>query len=208
MPNTTPRGVSRIVRGDSRPDRRASGRPGAALAAALTALALLLALVTPALAGSGPTRLSDASVSPRSAKTTTTIDFVVQYRNREGSPADWVRVKVAGETHSMTRSGGEDWKRLVTFKWSGKLPAGTHAVVFMAMSRDRFDFSLAAGSVTVAVAPTPTPEPTATPKPTPKPTATPTATPKPTARPTATPRPTPRPTASPMPTPKPTAAPT
>ena len=115
--------------------------------------------------------------------------FAVDYRNREGSPADWVHVMVGGATHAMQINGSEDWKDGVRFTWSGKLPAGIHEVVFEGMSRDRFSDSLDAGLVTIA--PLPTPAPTATPKPTPKPT--PTSTPAPTAtpRPTAPTRPDP-----------------
>ncbi|MGK2851457.1 MAG: hypothetical protein ACSLFN_11165, partial [Candidatus Limnocylindrales bacterium] len=139
--------------------RRSAGGWSAAARALLVAVALLVALITPAAAGSGPTRLSDGDVSPRAATTATSVTFTVLYRNREGSPADWVRVSVAGAAHAMTRSGGEDWKREVRFSWSGALPAGTHAVVFEAMSRDRFDDSLDGGSVTVTVPPTPKPTP-------------------------------------------------
>ena len=115
-PCRTPLPGGTAVRSRPPPGRVVARRPTVtALAATLTALALLLALVAPAPAGSGPTRLSDASVSPREAKTTTTIELRVAYRNREGSPADWVRVKVAGSTHAMTRVGGENWKRQVTF---------------------------------------------------------------------------------------------
>ena len=64
------------------------------MAAAVVSLALLFAAVAPAWAGSGPTRLSDAAVAPRSGTTATTIVVTVSFRNREGSPADWVRVKI------------------------------------------------------------------------------------------------------------------
>ncbi len=124
------------------------------------AIALLVALVAPASAA--PTRLSDPSVSPGAGTTQTTISFAVTYRNREGSPAGWVRVRVAGATHPMS-AGGSDWKRGVPFTWSGKLPAGTHTVTFESIGRDRFKDTLAGGSVTITVPPTPAP----TPKPTP-----------------------------------------
>lgn len=168
----------------------------AALGALGVAMVLVLALVAPASAAAGPTRLSDGSASPRSGTTTTTIVFAVTYRNREGSPADWVRVRVAGTTHAMSTSG-TDWKTGVRFRWSGKLPAGTHAVTFEATSRDRFSDSLSGGSVKITVPKTPAPTAKPTPKPTPKPTAKPT--PAPTARATAAPSATPAPTASPDP---------
>jgi hypothetical protein len=150
------------------------------------AIALVLALVAPVSAGAGPTRLSAGSASPGSGTTATVISFAVTYRNREGSPADWVRVQVAGSAHAMTTSG-TDWKTGVLFKWSGKLPAGVHIVTFEAMSRDRFTDSLVGASVTVIVPATPAPTPKPTPKATPKPTPKPVATPRPTARPTAAP---------------------
>ena len=159
--------------------------------ASIAAAVLVLSAVVPAWAAAGPTRLSDATVSPRSGKPTTTIVITVSYRNREGSPADWVRVTVAGSTRGMTRVGGEDWKRGVTFRWSGKLPVGTHPVSIAALSRDRFADSIAAGSLTIQQPATPEPTPKPTPKPTPRPT------PEPTARPRSTPEPTARPTTAP-----------
>lgn len=172
----------------------------------LVALILVAMAVTSVSAGSGPTRLSDGAVSPRAGTTADAIAFTVAYRNREGSPADWVRVSVGGDLHAMAQSSGTDWKQQVLFMWSGTLPAGTHAVTFQAMSRDRFDDSLDGGTVTITVPPTPPP----TPQPTPAPTAPPT--PAPTAPP-STPAPTPAapttvPTAKPSPaaTPKPTSA--
>jgi hypothetical protein len=181
---------------------------------------LVLALVAPAAAASGPTKLYDGAVSDRNATPQTEITFTVSYRNREGSPADYVRVRVGGTAHGMSRISEADWKSGVQFAWSGTLPAGTHAVVFEGMSRDKFADTLETGSVTISVPPTP--QPTATPRPTPAPTpkATPAPTPKPTAKPTpkptatprpvTTPKPTPRPIATPAPTPKPatTASPT
>ncbi|MFP5341724.1 MAG: hypothetical protein ACLGIJ_02185 [Candidatus Limnocylindria bacterium] len=163
---------------------------------------VLLGAIAPVRAAAGPTRLSDPSVSPRSATPTQTVTFAVTYRNREGSPADWVRVTVAGRTHDMRVSGAEDWKREVRLTWSGTLPVGTHAVVFEGMSRDRFGDRLEGGTVTVVLPATPTPGPT--PQPTPKPTAAPT--PKPTAAPTA--KPTAAPTATAVATAKPTPSPT
>lgn len=180
-----------------------------AVGSVLIAAILVLGAIVPAFAaGPGPTRLSDAAVSPRSALTTQTVTFTVAYRNREGSPADWVRVVVGGTDHAMDATGPDDWKREVRFTWSGKLPAGTHAVRFEAMSRDRFSDQLDAGSVTITNPATPAP--TATPKPTPAPTAAPTPkpTPKPTAAPTAAPTLTPRPTTAPTDAPRTTDGPT
>jgi hypothetical protein len=174
-----------------------------AISSAGLVVVLLLGSVAPAgAADPGPTRLSRASISPDGATTAQAVTFKVDYRNREGSPADWVRVTVAGSSHAMQVSGPDDWKRAVTFAWSGKLPAGTHAVVFEAMSRDRFSDRLDAGSLTITSPPTPAP----TPQPTPKPTAAPT--PRPTPAPTTTPRPNPGATATPTPRPTATARPT
>lgn len=174
---------------------------------ALVAVILVAMIIAPATAGSGPTRLSDAAVSARSGTTSDAIAFTVAYRNREGSPADWVRVSVGGDSHPMAQNSGEDWKQQVWFAWTGTLPAGTHAVTFQAMSRDRFDDSLDGGTVTIMVPATPPPTPAPTPQPPAPPTAPP-ATPAPT--PAATPRATttPAPVATPRPTPRPTTGPT
>jgi hypothetical protein len=157
-------------------------------------------MVVPAWAVEGPTRLSNPTVSPDHGTTSTTVTITVEYRNREGSPADWVRVTVAGARHAMSQVGGATWKRGVTFRWSGKLPLGSHAVSVDAMSRDKFADDLAAGTVTISAPPTPEPTPRPTPRPTPKPT------PRPTPKPTR--KPTPAPTAAPRATARPTTAPT
>lgn len=70
------------------------------------ALMLSLLLVAPAFAGAGPTRLFDPFVSDRTVATTSAVTFKVNYRNREGSAADWVRVQIGDTTHAMTRTGG------------------------------------------------------------------------------------------------------
>jgi hypothetical protein len=160
---------------------------------------MVLALVAPALAGSGPTRLSSGSASPTSGTTADTITITVHYRNREGSPADWVRVKVASVVHAMTTADtSPDWKRDVRFAWSGRLPIGTHPISFEAMSRDRFDDQLVAASVTIRAVPAPTPKPT--PKPTPRPTPAPTPKPGPVPTPRVTAPPAARSTPAPDPT--------
>ncbi|MEO6206385.1 MAG: SH3 domain-containing protein [Candidatus Limnocylindrales bacterium] len=164
----------------------------------VVALMLVAMAIVPASAGSGPTRLSDGAVSANSGTTSDVIVFTVAYRNREGSPADWVRVSVGGDSHAMTQSGGTDWKQQVWFTWSGTLPAGTHGVTFAAMSRDRFDDSLDAGTVTITLPPPPPPTAAPTAPPTSAPTAPPTS--APTARP-STPTATPTPAASARPSP-------
>jgi hypothetical protein len=164
-------------------------------------LVLALVLVTPAIAATrGPTKLSDPQVSPRTATPTTTVQFSVTYRNREGSPPDAVSVVIDGRAHAMTAAAGDDsWKDGVRFAFATALPAGSHPVRFTGIDRERFTDEVDGGLVTVVL-----PKPTPTPKPTPKPTPRPTATPAPTAKPaaTATPWPTPIPgsTASAAPT--------
>jgi hypothetical protein len=139
---------------------------------------LLFATVAPAFAAAGPTRLSNPVVSPRVGLPTTTITITVSYRNREGSPADWVRVTVAGKARAMSHVGGSDWKSGVTFRWRGKLPVGTFGVSISAQSRDHFTDVIAAGEVKIKLpVPAPTPEPT--PRPTPRPTSAPTPEPTP-----------------------------
>lgn len=189
---------------------RALARCSALVRPVLVALLLVAMAIAPASAGSGPTRLSDATVSARSGTTADVIVFTVAYRNREGSPADWVRVSIGGDAHAMTQSSGTEWKQQVWFTWSGTLPAGTHAVAFDAMSRDRFDDSLDGGSVTIVVPATPPPAtapppapsaPPSTAAPVPTPAATPKPTLAPTPRATAKPSPaaTPRPSSTPAP---------
>jgi hypothetical protein len=203
--------MHRPARHPRRPSRSPIGGAGQVrLAASIAAFLLVLGAVVPAWASSGPTKLFDPAVSPRSGTPTTSVVVTVSYRNRQGSPADWVRVKVAGTTHAMTRVSGDDWKRGVTFKWSGKLPVGTHSVALSALSRDRFADALTAGSVTIERPATPAPTPRATPKPTPKPTARTTPAPAPERTPRPTPSPAPvAPTTTPVdPTATPTTSPT
>jgi hypothetical protein len=163
------------------------GRPTAApLAALCAALFVIFALVAPVFAIEGPTRLYDASVSPRTGTPSTTITFTVGYRNREGSAPASVKVLIDGTAHAMVAASGTNWKSGVLNHWSTTLRAGTHTISFAATSRDKFSDTAAGGTVKITV-----PPPAASPKPTPKPTsdATPAATPRPT--------PTPRPTSSP-----------
>ena len=172
------------------------GRPTATpLAALCAALFVIFALVAPVLAVEGPTRLYDASVSPRTGTPSTTITFNVGYRNREGSAPASVTVLIDGTAHAMVAAGGTNWKSGVLNHWSTTLPAGTHAISFAAMSRDKFSDTADGGTVTITVPPPPTPA--ATPKPTPRPTSKPTPRPTPDATPAPTPRPTPEPASAP-----------
>jgi hypothetical protein len=182
---------------------RVGGGRQTRIVASIAAFVLVLSAVVPAWAAAGPTKLSDPTVSPITGYPTTTIVVTVSYRNREGTPANWVRVKLGGGTHTMTRTGGTDWKRGVTFRWSGKLAVGSYPVTISALSRDRFADQLAAGTVTIKPIPAPEPTPKPTSKPTPKPTAKPTSNPEPrsTPKPTEPPTtPTPGATTSPSPT--------
>jgi hypothetical protein len=174
--------------------RRAPQRARKLVGSAFAATLLLLALVLPAGAVTGPTKLFDPSVSPRTGTPSTTIVFTVDYRNREGSAPDYVRVRIDGTAHEMTGDGGDDWKQGVGYRYATTLAAGVHQVVFEGMDKDRFSDSADGGTVTI-VAPTPAPTPTPTPKPTPSPTPKPDPTPGPT--------PTPEPTSAPNPTPSP-----
>jgi hypothetical protein len=160
-----------------------------ALVAAIAAAAMALAVgVLPVAATS--VRLKDPSVSPRTGTPNTTIVFEVVYENKEGSEADWVRVRIDGSVRTMTAVGGNDWRNGVRHRYSTKLDPGTYEIVFEAMGRDRFRDEVGGGTVTIAASPTPPPTPRPTPEPTPAPTPRPTATPQPTADPTATPAPT------------------
>ncbi|MEO8571736.1 MAG: hypothetical protein ABI553_08550, partial [Chloroflexota bacterium] len=183
-------------------------------AALAVAALVLIAFAGPISAAQGVTVLRDAVVTPRSGTVATTIVITVVYENRNGSRADAVVARIGAIDHPMTRDPGGDWGSGVTFRWSGTLQLGTHAVLFTALAKNHNEVSLAGGTISIGAIPTPTPAPTPpptpSPRPTPTPTPTPTATPTPTptARPTARPTPTPKPTATPTPTPKPTATPT
>lgn len=137
-------------------------------AAALAAVVLLLVLSWPAAAVTGPTKLSDPSITPSSGTPTTTISMGVTYRNREGSPPDYVRVVIDGVAHEMSGAGAT-WKSGVRFSYATKLPLGTHTISFDARGRDKFTDAIAGGTVTIALPPAPTPTPAPTPKPAPTP---------------------------------------
>jgi hypothetical protein len=167
---------------------------GAVLAAAL----LALALVGPTLAVAGPTRLSDPTVSPRSASPGEPIAFAVTYRNREGSPPDEVRVSVGGAIHLMTAaSGDEAWKTGVRFSFVTGLPVGSYGVVFSATDRDRFTDEIDGGTVVIAAPPVAEPVVAAPTPPTPPTPPAPVATAQPTSAPAPTSKPAPKPTTQP-----------
>ena len=144
--------------------------------AVVAAWLLVLALVVPAGAVEGPTKLFHPAASARSGTPTTTITFTVIYRNREGSAPAYVRVVIDGAAHKMTGDGGNDWKGGVGHHFATKLPVGTHDVSFVAADTRKFTDAVDGGTVTISV-PTPTPDPTPAPTPTPKPNPTPDADP-------------------------------
>ncbi len=151
--------------------RRVAANP---LIAACAALFVVLALVAPAFAGEGPTKLSQPNVTPRAGTPTTAITFTVWYRNREGSAPEHVSAVVDGVAHAMTSDGSTNWHDGVLYTWTAKLPAGTHAIDFIAADTRKFTDRVGAGSVTIeAPAPAPTPTPTPKPTPTPRPDPTP-----------------------------------
>jgi hypothetical protein len=150
-------------------------------------------------AASSKTKLSAAAVAPRSGTPTTTIVAGVVYQNANGSRAEHVAVTFGSLKYEMVREPGGSWGKGVKFTWSGKLPAGRHAVVITAVAKDNSVASLSAGTVTITAAPAPTPKATA--KPTAKPTPTPKPTPKATTAPTTTAAPTPTPSTGMGPTP-------
>jgi len=197
--------------------------PRSAARSIVAAVGLVLALALPAVAATpGPTKLLDPTVSPNPASPGASVTLSVTYRNREGSPPDYVRVAVGSATHDMSSANAsEDWKSGVRYSITLTLPAGSYAVQFEALDRERFADSISGGTLVVAAPATPTPRATATPSPTPSPAPRPTPTsppaasptPAPTAAPTSTATPSrtasPRPgsTATPRPTPRPTPAP-
>jgi len=147
--------------------------------AVVAAWLLVFALVVPAGAVEGPTKLFQPAASATSATPTTTITFTVTYRNREGSAPAYVRVVIDGTAHAMTGDGGDDWKGGVGHRFATKLPVGTHHVSFVAADTRKFTDAVDGGTVKISV-PTPIPDPTPAPTPKPKPDPTPVPTPTPT----------------------------
>jgi hypothetical protein len=168
--------------------------------AALVTLMLAI-FAAPAAAAPSLTKLSGATVAPRTGTTSTPIVVSVIYSNDKGSRAERVTVTVGSEAHPMVQLPGGDWGHGVTFRWSGTAKAGTLPVTIYARAKDHSEATLAAGTVKIdqTAAPTPAPTPKATTRPTAKPVVR--ATPRPTSRPAirATTTATPTPTAKPDP---------
>jgi hypothetical protein len=155
------------------------------LAAAAVAMLLLVLCAAPISAAAGSTKLSGAGVSPRTGTPASTIVITVTYSSDKGWAAERVTARVGTIDKTMSRVSGSDWRKGVTYRWSGKLPLGSYSVVITARSTHKGVATTGAGTVKIVPAkPKATPEPArATPKPTPKPTARPTLGPRPTAAP-------------------------
>jgi hypothetical protein len=169
--------------------------------AVFATLLLIAALVLPASALAGSTRLKDPRVSPTSGHPTTAITFSVTYRDFQGSGPDYVRVIIGGDKYDLAPvdPANHDWKHGVSYSRTMHLSVGRWPVTFEARGRDKFTSRLDGPTVSITAKPKPTPDPT--PKPTPKPDPTPDPTPKPRRQPDPTPTPTARPTPNPTPSP-------
>ena len=130
------------------------------LGALAVASLLLIALAVPMDAASSKTKLASATVSPRSGTTATTITVSVVYQNANGSRAEHVSVLFDSLVYEMARKPGGSWGKGVAFGWSGKLPAGRHAVVISTVAKDNSEATLAAGTVTISAPVQATPPPT------------------------------------------------
>ena len=132
-------------------DRRKRAHEAWAWIGAAVAAALLLAAFATPMSAATPSRttLSNADVSPRTGTTATTIQITVVYRNDRGFSAESVTATVGATDHSMDRLPGGDWLTGVTYRWSGSLPTGTHAVVLTARAGDNRVVTLSAGTITI-----------------------------------------------------------
>ncbi len=101
------------------------------IGAAAAALVLLAVIALPAGAHEGSTRLSDASVTPRTGTPSTIIEFRVTYRSSADREPDYVRVRIDGTTHRMAGHGTR-WEHGVEFSYSTRLDVGTYQIVFEA----------------------------------------------------------------------------
>ena len=100
-----------------------------------------------------PSRRGAARPRPRSRSS-------VVYQNANGSRAEHVSVLFDSLVYEMARKPGGSWGKGVTFGWSGKLPAGRHAVVVSAVAKDNSEATLTAGTVTISAPAEATPPPT------------------------------------------------
>lgn len=112
---------------------------------------LAVMLVTPAAAVSGPTKLLNASISPRTATPTTAITFNVTYRNRYGDAPVFVRVLIDGVPRAMRVADSQlDYHGGVRYRLVTTLTLGKHQVGFTASDARKFTDSIQAGTVTIA----------------------------------------------------------
>jgi len=121
-------------------------------AASSAAIALLaLVLVFPAAAVSGPTKLLNASVSPRTASPATSITFTVSYRNRNGDAPVYVRVLIDGAPRAMRVADSQrDYHAGVRYRLVTTLALGKHQIGFTASDAGKFTDTIQAGTVTIA----------------------------------------------------------
>jgi hypothetical protein len=112
---------------------------------------LLVTLVSSAAAVSGPTKLLNASVSPRSGSPATSITFTVTYRNRYGDAPVFVRVLVDGVARSMRVADSQlDYHAGVRYRLTTRLAAGRHRIAYTASDARKFTDTVQAGTVTIA----------------------------------------------------------
>ena len=76
------------------------------LGASAVAMLLLVLFAAPISAAGSTTTLSNATVSPRSGTTATTIVVTVTYKNSKGSRAESVIARIGGADKAMTRVAG------------------------------------------------------------------------------------------------------
>src|SRR5215218_5171185 len=91
------------------------------LGASVATLLLLAVFAAPISAAAGTSKLSNATVAPRSGTVATTIVVTVTYQNTKGSRAQTVTARIGGVDKTMTRVPGGDWGNGVVFRWSGTL---------------------------------------------------------------------------------------
>jgi hypothetical protein len=132
--------------------RMAKRWPVAAVAAVLMAAALVAtALAGPAVAISGPLKLLNAGVTPRTGTPTTSIVLTIDYRNTDGRPPAYVHAVIDGGARVMVAvdPGKTDYHHAVRYRLVTKLAVGAHTIGFTAADAGKFVDTEAAGSVTV-----------------------------------------------------------
>jgi hypothetical protein len=121
------------------------------LAASAAAIALLAAMLGPAAAISGPTKLLNPGVSPRTGSPSTSITFTVSYRNRYGDAPAYVRVLIDGAPRGMRVADSRiDYHAGVRYRLVTTLALGKHQIAFTAADARKFSDTVKAGTVTIA----------------------------------------------------------